>query len=64
MDCVSIRGVSESGTTSGVNFYNIVKGDDHDINVKMERRDLMAHGVVVEREPLAHITIDFWAEVK
>jgi len=64
VDCVSIRGVSEAGTTSGVTFYNVIKDDEHDINVKIEQRELVARGVVVEREPLAHITIDFWMEAK
>ena len=62
VDSVNIRGVSESGTTSGINFYHIIKDDYHDLNVKIEQRELMSHGVVVEREPLAHVTIDFWVE--
>ena len=64
VDCVIIRGVSEAGTTSGVNFYNVIKDDEHDINVKIERKELVARGVVVEREPLAHVKIDFWVEAK
>lgn len=61
---VSIRGVEEGGTVAGVNFYNIVKDGEHDLTVTVEQKELVARGVVAERDPLAHITIDFWVEEK
>lgn len=64
VNCVSIRGEAEDGTTSGVDFYNIVKDGEHDLTVTVEQKELVARGLVAERSPLAHITIDFWAEAK
>lgn len=61
---ISIRGVDEGGTVAGVNFYNIVKDEEHDLSVTVERKELVARGVVAERDPLAHVTIDFWVEAK
>lgn len=62
--CVNIRGELEDGTTAGVDFYNIVKDGEHALSVTVERKELVARGVVAERDPLAHVTIDFWMEAK